>query len=212
MKHRNTTRQWIIWGLLFLIPGNSQPTVWTCSAPAEFPPTLQWTRDLWLISSIIKNKQKQCGCSIRPQDCHPHPLHLLSLLRVNWCTKESSVRKSPFYRDVWYTQEVVKALPQLKFASIKARGSPADLKSRHKYGNNSWAEGWCALTPADCGQHLVSPLFVFTNIRPDSFISMSVEFTHSRFIALFVFPTQTIPYPYSAWRRKSNSHTKTTLV
>lgn len=50
---------------------------------------------------------------------------------------------------------------QLTFASIKGRGSPADPKSRHKYGNDSWAEGWYAHTPTDCGQHLVSPLFVF---------------------------------------------------
>lgn len=33
------------------------------------------------------------------------------------------MRKSHFYRDIWYAQEVVRALPQLKFLSIKGGGS-----------------------------------------------------------------------------------------
>lgn len=81
--------------------------------------------------------------------------------------KSKSVHQGIFREKVPFLQRRLvhpggcQGFAQLKFASIEGRGSPVDLKSRHKYGNTSWAEGQCAPTPPDCGQHVVSPLFVF---------------------------------------------------
>lgn len=164
----------------------------------------------------LVNHWKQCDCSIRPPDCHPCPLPLLSLLRVNWCTQESSGRKSPFYKDVWYTQQVVSRLYPNSFVSWhQQKLISVDLNSSHNTYANSREERWYAFTSETQTEPyttlkkvsavlLVSLLLFFTNILLNSVISISAERTYPRFTAILVFPTQTIPYPYSVWRKKNN--------